>query len=291
MSMHYYPFNVSDYRKDTNHLTPSEHYIYRQLIDTYYLDEKPIPLDTKPLLRLLSLSADQERDLANVLADFFIKESDGYHQKRIDEEIKKYQQMKKTAVKAGKASGKARRDKGIERSLNGRSNTVERKRTNPEPTKNQELRTKNQEPVTKNDELRAKELRTTVDQENKTIVELKHDPAQDVFKFWQQTMKHPKAAYDEKRKALIRKQLKHYSAEDLKKAIHGCSLTPHNMGDNDRGERFDSIELILREAKQIDRFIHNADNPPAGKITTIQQTQDRALAQANRIKKHLGWEE
>jgi len=126
---------------------------------------------------------------------------------------------------------------------------------------------------------------------SKTIVELKHDHAQDVFKFWQETMSHHKAAYDDKRKALIRKQLKHYSADDLKKAIHGCSLTPHNMGDNDRGEKYDSIELILREAKQIDRFMANADNPPAGKVTTIQQTQDRAKAQADRIKKHLGWTE
>ena len=39
--MHYYQFNIADYRKDTGFLTYEEHGIYRQLIDQYHLDEKP----------------------------------------------------------------------------------------------------------------------------------------------------------------------------------------------------------------------------------------------------------
>ncbi|MER2164727.1 MAG: DUF1376 domain-containing protein, partial [Psychrobacter alimentarius] len=35
--MHYYSFNIADYKKDTAHLKPMEHYIYRSLIDLYYL--------------------------------------------------------------------------------------------------------------------------------------------------------------------------------------------------------------------------------------------------------------
>ena len=38
--MHYYKFNIADYRKDTGHLSTIEHGIYRQLIDWYYLDEQ-----------------------------------------------------------------------------------------------------------------------------------------------------------------------------------------------------------------------------------------------------------
>lgn len=41
--MHYYQFNIADYRKDTVHLTRIEHSIYRDLIDWYYLEETPIP--------------------------------------------------------------------------------------------------------------------------------------------------------------------------------------------------------------------------------------------------------
>jgi len=40
--LHYYTFNIGDYRRDTGHLSLLEHGIYRQLIDSYYLSEKPI---------------------------------------------------------------------------------------------------------------------------------------------------------------------------------------------------------------------------------------------------------
>ncbi len=123
---------------------------------------------------------------------------------------------------------------------------------------------------------------------DKNTVTLKHDDdAKSIFEFWQKTLNHPKAAFDDKRRALVRKQLKHYQPDDLKKAIYGCSVTPHNMGDNDRGEKYDSIELILRDAAHIDRFMKNADDPPSGKITTIQQTQQKARSAASRTGKML----
>ncbi len=125
---------------------------------------------------------------------------------------------------------------------------------------------------------------------DKTLVELKPDDAKDIFEYWQKVMKHPRAAFDNKRKALIKKQLKHYSKHDLCKAIHGCSQTPHNMGENERGERYDGIELILREAKQIDRFMNNSDNPPGGKIKTIDKSMSEAQAQAQRVARQMGIE-
>lgn len=88
--MHYYQFNVADYRKDTVHLTPIEHYVYRTLIDWYYLDETPIPLETDSVLRRIRLGFDNEENLLNVLTDFFKKESDGWHHVRIDKEIVAY---------------------------------------------------------------------------------------------------------------------------------------------------------------------------------------------------------
>lgn len=76
-------------------------------------------------------------------------------------------------------------------------------------------------------------------------------------------MAHPKAKLDPKRDTAIRRALKlGYSESDLIAAIDGCSKTPHNMGDNDRGERYDGLDLILRDAAHIDRFIANAANPP-----------------------------
>ena len=58
--MHYYKFNIADYRKDTGHLSTLEHGIYRQLIDWQYLDEKPIPLETQVVSRRLRLGSDDK---------------------------------------------------------------------------------------------------------------------------------------------------------------------------------------------------------------------------------------
>lgn len=89
------------------------------------------------------------------------------------------------------------------------------------------------------------------------------DPAKIVFEHWQRVMEHPKAVLDKQRRRFIRQALdKGYSINDLCQAITGCSLTPHNRGHNDRGERYDGLHVILRTADQIDRFIRNAANPP-----------------------------
>jgi len=91
-------------------------------------------------------------------------------------------------------------------------------------------------------------------------------PAQQVtqvFDHWRNIMAHPNAHLDDKRKALIRKALKSgYSVSQLCQAIEGCSLTPHNIGDNERGQRYDGLHVILGDADQIDRFINNCHCPP-----------------------------
>ncbi len=70
--MNYYQFHVGDYRADTSHLSVIEHAIYRQLLDWYYLDEKPIPKETQMVIRRLRLGSDSEtQSLKNVLSDFF----------------------------------------------------------------------------------------------------------------------------------------------------------------------------------------------------------------------------
>lgn len=105
--------------------------------------------------------------------------------------------------------------------------------------------------------------------EKKPIVALQTRPAigdpqiENVFEHWKVLMDHPNAKLDEKRKTIIRKALKFgYSVSDLCQAIAGCSYTPHNIGDNERGQRYDGLQVILRDPYQIDRFIHNCKFPP-----------------------------
>ena len=133
--MHYYQFNIADYRKDTTHLSRLEHSIYRDLIDWCYLDEAPIPLDLALVSRKLRLcSTDDERALNNVLTDFFECTNEGYTQKRIQQEIDAFHLTIANASKAGKASAEARKNKKHEHPLNDRS-------TNHKPITN------NQEPI------------------------------------------------------------------------------------------------------------------------------------------------
>ena len=99
--MHYYTHNIGDYRRDTSHLTLLEHGVYRQVLDQYYLNEKPIDLDTTKLERILNIKTEEEKNaLANVLQDFFVKTKNHYVHKRCDIAIDEYQSKSQKAAKA-----------------------------------------------------------------------------------------------------------------------------------------------------------------------------------------------
>jgi uncharacterized protein YdaU (DUF1376 family) len=118
--MHYYKFNIADYRKDTSHLTTIEHGIYRQLIDWYYLDEKPIPLETQVVYRRLRLGSDMEfSSLQNVLSDFFKEGKTGYVHKRIEVEIKDYHEQVEKNKNNGKLGGRPKKTQSV---IDGLSN-------------------------------------------------------------------------------------------------------------------------------------------------------------------------
>lgn len=102
--MHYYQHNIADYRKDTAHLSLLEHGIYRQLLDTYYLTEKPIPLDDAVAMRTHSIrTADEVQAYKNVLSDFFFETDDGYIHKRCDSVIASYHAKSDQSRKAANA--------------------------------------------------------------------------------------------------------------------------------------------------------------------------------------------
>ena len=87
-----------------------------------------------------------------------------------------------------------------------------------------------------------------------------------VFNSWKQYCNHPRSNLDDKRKKLITDALKNgYTEDQLIEAIRGCTNTPHNMGINDRGEKYDGLHVILKSADQIDRFINNFHTPPTPK--------------------------
>lgn len=76
----------------------------------------------------------------------------------------------------------------------------------------------------------------------------------DVWRCWRVECRHPRAVLTADRLKLIRKWLPVYGVERLQAAILGCARSPHHQGQNDRNTRYDSLELILRDAKHIEMF-------------------------------------
>lgn len=142
--MHYYQFNIADYRKDTHHLEPMEHYIYRFLMDSYYLNEKPIPKETQSVLRRLRLGSEHLKYLENVLNDFFVLGVDGWSHKRIDQEIGAYQAQCEKNAKNGKKGGRPKKQQLSEENKPKKTQSV----ISGNPSKSQKK--PNQEPITNN---------------------------------------------------------------------------------------------------------------------------------------------
>lgn len=88
-----------------------------------------------------------------------------------------------------------------------------------------------------------------------------------VFSHWcQRLRKNARTTFDAKRRKAVEARLADgYAVEDLCAAIDGCAVTPHNLGQNDRGERYDDLELICRDAAHVDRFRANAASPPVSR--------------------------
>ena len=107
--MHYYSFNIADYRKDTAHLTPIEHYIYRTLIDWCYLDESGIPKITQVVMRRLGLGSEMEPSLLNVLSDFFSEGENAWFHTRISSEIEGYHANSNKNRENGKKGGRPKK--------------------------------------------------------------------------------------------------------------------------------------------------------------------------------------
>jgi uncharacterized protein YdaU (DUF1376 family) len=120
--MHYFNFNIGDYASHTRHLSLLEDLAYRRLIDAYYLAEKPFTGSPADIAKDIGMTS-QIEEVYYVLSKFFEQDVSGWFNKRCDEEIAKYHEKQEQAVRAGKASAKAR--------FNKRSTTVQ-------PTNNQE---------------------------------------------------------------------------------------------------------------------------------------------------------
>ena len=102
--MNYYPFHIGDFESATIHLSWDEDMAYRRLLDAYYKLEGPLPGNVAAVYRLVRATDKRQRAAVDtVLAEFFIKSADGYHNERCDEEIAKAVDKRSKASASAKA--------------------------------------------------------------------------------------------------------------------------------------------------------------------------------------------
>lgn len=110
--MNYYEHHLGDYAEATAHLSFIEDAAYSRLMRKVYATELPLPADIKSVQRLVGARTKEEREaVAVVLEEFFVLESDGWHNDRCDIEIGKYQKKALHNREVGKLGGRPRKTK------------------------------------------------------------------------------------------------------------------------------------------------------------------------------------
>jgi uncharacterized protein YdaU (DUF1376 family) len=99
--VNHYPRHIGDWMVATAHLSEIEECIYSRLIDAYYARESPLPLEIPACCRLVrAFTARARKAVATVLPEFFTAQTDGWHQKRCDAEIARYQERSESAKRS-----------------------------------------------------------------------------------------------------------------------------------------------------------------------------------------------
>ena len=76
----------------------------------------------------------------------------------------------------------------------------------------------------------------------------------ELFRHWQRVHGHPSAKLDAPRRRAIERALKSHGVDVVRAAIDGCAKSPFHKGENDRGQVYDDLTLILRNASKIEHF-------------------------------------
>lgn len=248
--MNFYKHHIGDYDADTSHLSWAEDMAYTRLMRLYYRREQPIPAEIHQACRLVRANSKQEKDaVESVLREFFSLESDGWHNKRCDEEIEA----------AGK-KGDANRSNGVKGGRPRKLETQVEPKNNPlgfdsvsdltqdEPTENllQTPDSRLHSPIPPN--------RSKPDSVNGSHAAVPTD-VELVFDHWRAEWGHQTAKLDAKRTKAIREGLKSYTAQQLCIAISGYRKSPHHTGSNDCKTVYDALTLLLRDNDHIDAGI------------------------------------
>lgn len=139
--MHYYKFEIATWHLHTSHLSLIEEAVYFRLINFYYDTETPIPKETQSVIRRLRLT-EYADIVASILAEFFVLQDDGWHQKHCDQKIIEYHGKAKINKTNGLKGGRPK-NQSETHSVNFGNPDETLINNNKQETTNKELKIKN----------------------------------------------------------------------------------------------------------------------------------------------------
>lgn len=105
----WYPFYPSDYERDTKFLSPMADLVYRRLLDLYWQNQGPIPLNYTAIALAIRLDTRVvKRYLHGELSPYWVASDAHLINDRMDAEIKKSDAIHEVRAKAGKYGGLAK---------------------------------------------------------------------------------------------------------------------------------------------------------------------------------------
>ncbi len=226
-SLPYIQLYVGDYLKDTMHLSTLEHGAYMLLIMNYWTSANALRTQSERLAAITKMSVEEFEKIKPVLSEFFIEKDGFWIHPRIEEDlIKAESKSKKASASAKIKSANAVRTQ-CERSAISSSASMS----------SSDIKKINKKDLLERD-------------------------ASEVFSYWisKSTDSHSDI-FDNSRKRAILKMLEFFSVDNLKLAIDGCALDPFYNGE--KGVRIDSVEIIFKNATNVEKFITLAKNPSA----------------------------
>lgn len=139
MSFASMPLYTGDYLRDTRHLTPLRHGVYLLALMHCWDSQGPMPIDEQECSGICNCrSADEVDALRYVLDRYFVRMDDGWYNKRMTEEVARWEKVSKARSDGGLKSAITRRNKArigarrkIEDKLNLSSTQAEHKSVSP----------------------------------------------------------------------------------------------------------------------------------------------------------------
>ena len=249
--MHYYQFNIKDYKAHTDHLSLMEDLAFRRMLDWVYLHEKPLPINPTEIAKRILMPTHSE-SIEFVLSEFFELIEDGYVNRTATDNIDSFKAKSEKATKSANMRWNKKAD----------ANDM---RTHSESNANNKPLTTNNKPLTTKQEPSLKEtaLSTKVD------VSLVND----VFNYWSQVMcKGSRTSLTTSRKTKISARLKDgYPAHEIKQAIDNVAKDSFLVA----GGHTD-IEMICRSDTNLEKYrdalkMSNADMKMSQRQQSIEQ--------------------